>query len=357
MKKQLYSLLAVAMLAGITVHAQDDKKAPKAKIEKKEVTINTETTDDGDGKKKIVINKSKNGKEEKMVIVVDGDKVTINGKPAKDYKGQMHMFEDGDFDGGFNGDFNMHFSPQAMAKGRDMIRSFSRSHSNKAMLGVSTDKTDKGAKVTEVVKESAAEKAGIKEGDIIISVNSDKITEENGLVKLIGKYKPEDVVDVTVLRDGSEKKISTKLGKNDSPMAMTWNSNDNDNDLFRMSPMPRIAEIPRTPRAFNFNGDNWPMLGLRSDRPKYGFSIADNEDGDGVKITSVKDESVAAKAGLKEGDLVTEVNGSVIKNTDELKKQLVEMKDKNEVSMKVLRNGSSQTISVKVPKKIKTADL
>jgi len=355
MKKQMFSLLAIAMLAGFTANAQEDKKAPKAKTEKKEITINADADDHGDGKKKIVIEKKiKNGKDEKMVIVVDGDEVTINGKPAKDFKGKMDFFEDGDFDG----DISVHIAPEMMAKGRTMMRSLNRTASNKAMLGVTTEYTEKGAKVTDVVKESAAEKAGIKEGDVIVSVNADKISEDNSLVKLIGKYKPEENVDISVLRDGKEKKLNAKLGKNDSATAMNFNWNsDNDHFNFRMPAMPRIAEIPRAPRAFNFGQENWPLMDLRSDRPKYGFSIADNEDGDGVKITKVKDESNAAKAGLKEGDLVTEINGTTVKNTDELKKQLAETNDKNEVSLKVLRNGSSQTISVKVPKKIKTADL
>lgn len=353
MKKQMYSLLAIAMMAGFTAQAQPDAKAPKAKTEKKEITINADSQDDGDGKKKIVIEKKiKNGKEEKMVIVVDGETVTINGKPAKDFNGNMHFFKDGDFDG----DINVHVSPDMVTKGRAMFRNLNSTHSNKAMLGVVTEKTEQGAKVTDITNESAAAKAGIKEGDIIIEVNSDKISDENNLAKIIGKYKPDENVDVMVLRDGKEKKLKAKLGKNDSPTAMTFNWNDNENFDFKMPAMPRMPATPRAPKAFNFNQDNWPLVDFTS-KPKFGFSIADNEDGDGVKITAVKEESSAAKAGLKEGDLITEANGTAVKNTDELKKQLAELKDKTEVPMKVLRNGSSQSITVKVPKKIKTADL
>ena len=351
MKKQFYSLLTVAMLAGFTAIAQEDKKPSKSKSEKrekKEVSVNSETTD---GRKTIVTGKKINdGKAEKTIIVVDGDNVTINGKPAKDFEGRMdYMHEHG-----FDEDFNVHVAPGLMNKERSLMRNFNKSRGNQAMLGVVSEKNEKGAVVTEVIKESAAGKAGLKEGDVIISINSDRINEENDLVELIGKYKPDETVNVLVLRDGKEKKLNAKLSKNDSPPAMAWNWNSNDN--FRPA-MPRIAKMPPMPRAFNFNQDNWPLIDFRSDRPKFGISIADNEDGDGVKITDVKDESNAAKAGLKEGDLVTEVNGNAVKNTDDLKKQLSDVKDKTEVFMKVLRNGSSQTMSVKVPKKIKTADL
>ncbi len=344
MKKQLYSLLAVAMMAGFTAQAQPDAKAPKAKTEKKEVTISTDSQDDGDGKKRIVIEKKiKNGKQEKMVIVVDGKTVTINGKPAKDYKGKMELFEDGDFD--------IHLSPHMTTKGRTMFRNLNTTYSKKAMLGVVTEKTDNGAKVTEISKESAAAKAGIKVGDIIMGINSDKISEDNTLVKLIGKYKPDETVDVMVLRDGKEKNLNAKLGKNDVPITMAFNWNNDEQYNLKMPAMPRYAETPRFSRVYNYSDDNWQLGKLSSNKPKYGFSIADNEDGDGVKITGIKEQSNAAKAGLKEGDFITEANGNKVKNTDELKKQLAEFKDKNEVLMKVIRNGSSQSITVKVPKK------
>jgi len=347
MKKQVYSLLTIALLAGFSAMAQDTAPKAKEKTKHKEVTVNSTDTD---GKKNITIEKSVNGKSEKMVIVVDGDKVTINGKPAEEFKGDK-FFEDGDWDG----DLNLHISPDVMAKGRTMFRNFNGSHSNKAMLGVSSEKDEKGAKVKEIVPESAADKAGLKAGDIITNVNGEKIVGDNDLVKLIGKYKPEETVDVTVLRDGKEKKLKAKLGKNDSPTAMNWSWNGDDNFKMPKVPMPPLA--PDDVHAFNFNDDNFQGFSMRSDRPKFGFSIADNEDGDGVKITDIKTESNAEKAGLKKDDLVTEINGTTVKNTDELKKQLAESKDKTDISLKVLRNGSPQTISVKVPKKIKTAEL
>jgi len=353
MKKIFYSAMAIAMLATFTARAQNDKKAPKAKIEKKELTINADTDEDGDGKKRIVISKKKNGRVEKMVIVVDGDNVTINGKPAKDFKGTVDFSGHEDFD--FDTDINVHMAPNVMEHGLTQLRNLQSFPGNKAMLGVTSEKDVKGAKVTDVTKGSAADKAGLKEGDIIVGINADEINEETDLVELIAKYKPDESVDVLVLRDGKEQKLNAKLGKNDTPMAMAWNGNDNFN--FRIPAMPRIAQTPGTPRAFNFDQNNWPLMDFTGEKPKYGFSIADNEKGDGVKITGVKAESNAAKAGLKEGDLITEANGTAVKNTDELKKQLAESKDKTDVPMKVLRNGSSQSINIKVPRKIKTADL
>jgi serine protease Do len=96
---------------------------------------------------------------------------------------------------------------------------------------------------------------------------------------------------------------------------------------------------------------------LNSDRPKFGLGIKDNENGDGAVITNIKEEGAAAKAGLKENDVITEVAGTSVKNIEDLKRLLAANSSKTEISVKALRNGSAQTFTLKVPKKIKTAEL
>jgi S1-C subfamily serine protease len=60
---------------------------------------------------------------------------------------------------------------------------------------------------------SAAEKAGLKEGDIILEFNGEKITTENTLAKIIMKYNPGDKVTLKILREGKEKIIEVTLGE------------------------------------------------------------------------------------------------------------------------------------------------
>ena len=60
---------------------------------------------------------------------------------------------------------------------------------------------------------SAAEKAGLKEGDIILEFNGEKITTENTLAKIIMKYNPGDKVVLKILRDNQEKIIEATLGE------------------------------------------------------------------------------------------------------------------------------------------------
>jgi len=63
-----------------------------------------------------------------------------------------------------------------------------------------------------VVKDSPADKAGIKEGDVILKINGDKINQDKPLIGLLGKYQPGDEVTLRVLRDGKEMDVKVKLG-------------------------------------------------------------------------------------------------------------------------------------------------
>ena len=64
-----------------------------------------------------------------------------------------------------------------------------------------------------IVPDSAADKAGLREGDIILEFDNEKITTTNSLAKIIMKYNPGDKVVLLVLRDEKEKIITVTLGK------------------------------------------------------------------------------------------------------------------------------------------------
>ncbi|WP_130735581.1 S1C family serine protease [Flavobacterium sp. J27] len=89
-------------------------------------------------------------------------------------------------------------------EGRELNSVFSKE------LGV---QQTEGFYVGGVTKKSGAEKAGIKEGDIIIKIDHKKINKFNDLTTYINSKRPEEIVNVTVLREGDEKIIPVKLTK------------------------------------------------------------------------------------------------------------------------------------------------
>ena len=338
MKKELFSLVAILSIGTSVLKSQPT---------------------DSTNRRDIRIEKRQNsGKPDKTIIIIDNGKITVNGEEVKDLNGKLDMLGKGNFNfddmqyGPEMRDMFKNFSPkmQGIQNFKERFFNLQNARSNNAMLGVNV-KDDNGARITEVVKESGAEKAGLKTDDIITSINSDKITDGDVLIQTIGKYKPEDVVDVTVLRNGKEKKFKATLGKNETALNNTFNWNNNG----VMPPPPPLP--PDVPGAFNFNRDGFRGFNQDTDRPKFGFDIKDNEDGDGVIITEVKDESNASKAGLKEADIITAAAGTPVKTVDDLKRILAENRDKSAINITVLRSGKSLTFELKVPKKIKTAEL
>ena len=340
MKRLTLKIAAIAFLASLTIPsiAQDEKEKDKEK--KKEV-------------EQIVITKKGDSKD-KIVIEIVGDKVTVNGKPAEDLKdGDIKVLRNKfkSFEGlnaftmprsgnsNFNFDWNDH----------DGMSLFSDMDENRAMLGVTTEKVEQGAKVNDVTEKSAAEKAGIKEGDIITKIGDTKIEDPDELSAAIRKNKPGTKVTVTFLRDKKEQKVTAELGKWQGGGAFAIAPRMPDMKILEQT-LPRIQGTPRA-----YGGQNYSFA--YGGAPRLGLSVQDTDDGKGVKVIEVDEDSNAAKAGVKEGDIITHFNDKEVNSADEIAKLVKENKDKISFQVKIKRDGKTQTIEVKMPRKLKTADL
>jgi len=124
------------------------------------------------------------------------------------------------------------------------------------------------------------------------------------------------------------------------------------------SPRMQGMAAPRFRVERDFNGNFNQGFDWMSDRPRLGISVQDTEDGNGVKIIEADEDEIAAKAGLKENDIITQINDSKISSADAVAEIVREtMRMNKPMDFEILRNGKKQTITVKVPKKLKTADL
>lgn len=320
-----FTLIAALLSAG-TLFAQANKK-----VEKKE----------------IIIERNEGGNKERMVIKIDGNSVTINGKPAKDYKGKKRIIIDDDIiiDG------NIVITPGRRLNGLKIVTE------KKALLGVVTEKGEKGAKINSVSKESGAEKAGLQEGDIITGIGSKNIDSPEALSEAIASQKPGDEVEIQYLRKGQKNNSKAVLGETSGNM--TWNKEDLEFnfDEQRGFSIPRMRRVP----GFEFpriESDGNNLFLFNSSTPKYGMDVQDDEDGRGVKVTEVEAESNAAKAGLQKDDIITEAEGTLTINIDVLRDIMNDAKgEKLSLKLKILRNNQPQELTLKVPRKIKSASL
>lgn len=320
------AIATVALMLCQPLAAQDndkdkDKDQDKGKVK---VTDNEE-----------IIIKRKNAKDTRVTIEINGDDIKVNGTPLAEFKDDDIVISKGR-----SRTVTAYSSPRSPFRGQSGTSIYGENSSNSAFLGVITDNDDRGARIEEVTENSAADKAGLKEGDVITKVDETKIERPEDLTKVVQKHKPEDKITITYYRDGKTQKTEATLGKRKG---------------MSFSMPPQAFETP----GFNFNWNEDPMPHVFSypGKPRLGIKAQDTEEGKGVKVLSVDDESTAEKAGIKEGDVITEFDGKKITSTDELVKAAGEAKDKQAVKITFTRDGKLQTVEVKTPKKLKTANL
>ncbi len=86
--------------------------------------------------------------------------------------------------------------------------------------------------------------------------------------------------------------------------------------------------------------------------------VQDTENSQGVTVMDIDDEdSPAAKAGLQEKDVITEVNGKTVQSVKDIKDQLKDAKPGDDVKLQYKRNGTLQSATVHLPKQLQTSDL
>jgi serine protease Do len=329
----LAALLACSLPA--TLLAQPDKEKDKTK--------------DKAGRQQIVITRS-GDKDEKTVIEIDGDKVKVNGKDVADLKDiQVHVnnlkipnamaFRTSP---DVHGNFNMTFDDNG-------TRLFSVD-SNRAMLGVVTEGDDRGAAIQSITKESAAEKAGLKKGDVITKIDNRKIDATEDVSDAIRAHKPGDKVNITYLREGKEQKAAAELGR--------WKGID-------MKGMTASPALPGTMWRDNTGARTFERVipsiqgGMYNSvsRPRLGMAVQDTDDGKGVKVLEVEEEGTASKAGIKKDDVIMQVDEKAVNSADEVAKVMKDKKDQPVVRVQLNRGGKMQTVEVKIPRKLKTVDL
>jgi serine protease Do len=94
-----------------------------------------------------------------------------------------------------------------------------------------------------------------------------------------------------------------------------------------------------------------------NDGPKIGISIEDLTEGAGAKVLEVTEGSPAAKAGITKNDIITSVDGSSICDVATIQEKASDLKAGDTITFKLTRDGKSKDVSVKIPKKVKKANI
>ena len=192
---------------------------------------------------------------------------------------------------------------------------------------------DAGAYVSDVVDDSPAEEAGIKEGDVIVKLDDKIIDDSNDLTRSVQRIKPKTGVKVEIVRGSDKKTLSAKIGKGSTPMAYSFGFGDHD--------LPSLRRTPMHLHFFSQNEMNGLELQTMSKQLSDYFEVPDRN---GLLITNVEKGSSAEKAGFKAGDVLTKISGDGLRDMDDLHEAIRDNEGKD-TKCDVIRKGKPITIT------------
>jgi serine protease Do len=235
---------------------------------------------------------------------------------------------------------------------------------NKENMGRYGMREVRGVGITQVVKDSPAEKAGLKKDDVILRFEGDSVTSTRKLNRLVSEVAPDQTVRLAISRGGSEQEVTVTIGKrNESMNAFNHlEGMEGFKDLEGLKGLDKLKEfrgvMPPGDQVWKWEGEGPGkdgMLFAFGNQRRIGVSttqlskqLADYfgvADGKGVLVTSVADDSPAAKAGLRAGDVITAIDGEKVEGAGDVARGINKKKD-GDVTLTVVRNKNQRTITV-----------
>jgi len=273
--------------------------------------------------------------------------------------------------------------------------------SAKAWLGVYTQEVTSelrdaldlhgdGVLVSRVVPGSPAERAGVRKGDVITSVDRRKVESPADLSEVIGEQREGESVSLSISRRGDDVILAVRLGERPTER------NDDEDSFDEPTPVPapvpyapRAPQTPRVPKAPKAPEMRWysshdgdvdedeirervhrimpdlnlgdlgsgkPMVFMNGGRGRLGVRVETLSSdlaaamgvagSKGVLVLEVLDGTPAEKAGLRAGDVITAVENESVADADDLVSAL---RDQNgSVSLSVVRRGERRTIEARL---------
>jgi serine protease Do len=170
----------------------------------------------------------------------------------------------------------------------------------------------RGVLVSDVVEGGPAEEGGLKRGDIIRQYDSYEVNDSRQLRSLVAETPPDASVTIQVLRDGDEKQLKV-----------------------------RIAEMPKDLEALASSDEE------RGKHALTGITVKPFSSGEkGVEVTEVKPGSAASRAGIREGDIIREINRQVVRDIEDFQRLTSKLDADDQVLLLLQRGRTTIFLSI-----------
>jgi len=213
-------------------------------------------------------------------------------------------------------------------------------------------KNESGVEVTMVDQDAPAGKAGIKEHDVILTVNGNKVESVEQLRRMIREIPAGRTVDIGISRNGQPMKLQAQLAERHSNRAMKFN----------MPPMPSVSALP------NMSDFDVPVsvvvvhsamrsgLMVENLTPQLGDYFG-AKNGHGVLVRSVEKGSRAEKAGFRAGDVIVRVGKDPVHDSGDFNHALHSHRAQGSVAVGIIRDKKEQSITLSLPPKRESGEL
>jgi len=213
----------------------------------------------------------------------------------------------------------------------------------------------RGVEVKSVDHDSPAAKAGLKESDVVLEYNGERIEGTEQFVRLVHETPVDRQVKLLVWRNGGTQTLTATIGHRKEQFSFRTGDGD-DGDLTveipPMPPMPPMPEIPpmpdvRLPDIHVYGSMRTGMLGIECEA--LGSQLATFFGvKEGVLVRSVVKDSTADKAGMRAGDVIVKVDGEAVSSAHEISSLVRAARSKRTFPVVVVRDKKEVTLSVTI---------
>jgi len=232
-------------------------------------------------------------------------------------------------------------------------------------LDISTDrakalklKEERGVEVTSVEPDSAAAKAGVKVGDVILQYNGQKVEGWEHLKRLVRETPIHREVRIVLWRNGGEQIVSASIGARKENQFDFGNGNSFSIPAWPSTPTPpmpptAMPSMPSVPSMPQFDLPQFRTLMGTSSLGIIGESLGQESQlaeffgvKEGVLVRSVNKDSAAEKAGMKAGDVITRIDDTAISTPQQISSALRGSRGKSSVTVTVVRSRKEVNLTV-----------
>jgi serine protease Do len=202
-------------------------------------------------------------------------------------------------------------------------------------------KEERGVEVKTVDEGGPAAKAGLKEGDVVLEYNGQRVEGTEQFVRMVRETPPGRQARMTIWRGGAGQSLTATIGTRPAG-GLVARFGDQDY-AFTMPPIPPIPAIPDLPRTVM----SWRSTSLGIESESLSSQLAEFFGvQDGVLVRSVNKNSPAEKAGIRAGDVIVKVDDSKVTSPREISGVLRSLRSKASLTVVLVRDKKEMTVTI-----------